>query len=165
MKIATALLLVTIAASAHAELLAPKGAKAQLKVEYVFTSAGTYVAPAKDANDKRRARRSVELTAQYSADAPQAVGTLHTSDPKQKADLADIEARTASAHKKLQPMAMDMQAIAASCGITMDGASVSAAEEKAQEACVEKAVSSYANTMEMMDSAFSSRMKYTGRTN
>ena len=149
MKIATALLLVAFAASAHAELLAPKAARAELKVEYVYTSAGSYIAPAKDMNNQWRVRRSVELTAQYSADAPQAMGTLHTSDPKQKADLANIEARTASAQRKLQPMAMDMMAIAASCGIAMDGPDVSAAQEKAQEACVEKAVSDYGNNMEM----------------
>ena len=42
MKIATALLLVTFAASAHAEVLVPKGSKGTLTVEYVFTSSGKY---------------------------------------------------------------------------------------------------------------------------
>jgi hypothetical protein len=53
MKTTIALLLVLCTAVAHAELLVPKGAKGQLKVEYVF------------------------LTAQYTADPPLAVGTLH----------------------------------------------------------------------------------------
>ncbi len=43
MKIATTLMLVVFAASAHAQVLAPKGAKGTLKVEYVFTSSGKYI--------------------------------------------------------------------------------------------------------------------------
>ena len=54
-----------------------------------------------------------------------------------------------SAHKKLEPMQNDVMAMMAKCGITMDGPSVSAAEEKAQEACMEKAATEYGNNMEM----------------
>jgi len=60
-----------------------------------------------------------------------------------------MQANAASAHKKLEPVQNDMMALAAKCGITMDGAEVSAAEEKAQEACMEKAAANYGNNMEM----------------
>ena len=36
---------------AHAELLAPKGAKAQLKVEYVFASSGKVITGSKERID------------------------------------------------------------------------------------------------------------------
>ena len=140
MKIATALLLVAISASAHAELVAPKGAKGQLKVEYVFVSSGGYTAPAKDLITKWRVRRVVDITAQYTADAPTPVGTLHATD------TSAVQSRTKSAAKKLEPMAMDMMAMAAKCGITMDGGGE---VTKAQEACLEKGVSDYGNSMEM----------------
>ena len=42
-----------------------------------------------------------------------------------------------------------MMAMAEKCGITMDGPEPSAAEEKAQEACMEKAGTEYGNTMQM----------------
>jgi hypothetical protein len=70
-------------------------------------------------------------------------------DGKQKADMASVQANVTSAHKKLEPMQNDMMALAAKCGITMDGKDVSAAEEKAQEACMEKAVANYGNNLEM----------------
>ena len=56
MKFAMALLVIC-AASAHAELLVPKGAKAQLKVEYVFTSSGKYTTGKKEAIDTWNVRR------------------------------------------------------------------------------------------------------------
>jgi hypothetical protein len=140
MKIAMALLLVAFTVSAHAELLAPKGAKGQLKVEYVFVSSGGSTAAAKDVITKWRVRRVIDITAQYSADAPAPVGTLHTSD------ISEVQSRTKSAAKKLQPMVMDMHAVAAKCGVSLtSGADIS----KAQEACIEKGVSDYGNNMEM----------------
>lgn len=149
MKIAMALLLATFVASAHAELLVPKGAKGTLTVEYVFTSAGKYSPQSKETIDIWSVKRNVTMTTQYAADPPQAVGTLHQDDPKQKAEMAAMQAKTASAHKKLEPMQNDVMAMAAKCGITMDGPDVSAAEEKAQEACMEKAAAAYGNNMEM----------------
>jgi hypothetical protein len=143
------LLLVTLAASAHAELLVPKGAKALLTVEYVFASSGKYTTPAKEQIDIWNVKRNVTMTAQYAADPPQAVAVLHQGDPKQKVEMAAMQKNVASAHKKLEPMQNDMMALAAKCGISMDGADVSAAEEKAQEACMEKAVANYGNNMEM----------------
>ncbi|HUQ09410.1 MAG TPA: hypothetical protein VM146_03775 [Steroidobacteraceae bacterium] len=142
MKIAMALLLVAFAASAHAELLAPKGAKGQLKVEYVFVSSGGYTAPAKDVITKWRVRRVVDITAQYAADAPAAVGTLHTGD------TAGVESRTKNAAKKMEPMAMDMYAVAAKCGVSLESGNDIT---KAQEACIEKGVSDYGNNMQMTD--------------
>lgn len=140
MKTVTALMLVALATSAHAELLAPKGAKGQLKVEYVFASSGGHTAPAKDVITQWRVRRVVEMTALYTADAPAAVGTLHTSD------TSSIEKRAKSAATKLQPMMTDVNAIAAKCGVSLtSGDDIS----KAQEACIEKGVAEYGNNMEM----------------
>lgn len=148
MKIAMALMAV-YAVSAQAEVLVPKGAKGTLTVDYVFTSSGKYTTPSKEQIDVWNVKRNVTMTTQYVADLPQAVAVLHREDPKQKAEMAGLRADTVSAHKKLEPMQNDMMAIAAACGITMDGPSVSAAEEKAQEACVEKAVTNYGNNMQM----------------
>jgi hypothetical protein len=138
-----------LCAAAHAELLAPKGAKAQLKVEYVFTSSGNHTTGAKEQIDVWSVKRNVTMRVQYAADPPQAIAVMHQDDPKQKAEMAALQANTASAHKKLEPMGNDMMALAAKCGITMDGAAVSAAEEKAQEACMEKATTEYGNNMQM----------------
>jgi len=141
-------LLATFAVSAHADLLAPKGAKGQLKVEYVFVSSGGYTAAAKDVITKWRVRRVIDMTAQYTADAPAAVGTLHTSD------TSAIEARTKSAAKKMEPMVMDMYAVAAKCGVSLtSGDDIS----KAQEACIEKGVSDYGNNMEITPEIESAR--------
>jgi hypothetical protein len=146
MKTIISLLLVLSSTLAHAQLLVPKGAKGQLKVEYVFASSGGHTTSAKDSITQWRVRRVVNLTAQYTADAPQAFGSLHTGDGKQQADLAALQSHTTSAAKKLQPMAMDMQAMAAKCGVSMEsGEDLS----KAQEACIEKGVSSYANNLEV----------------
>ena len=139
----------SVTSLANAELLAPKGAKAQLKVEYVFTSSGKYTSPAKDVIDNWSVRRVVNMTALYAANAPQAVAVLHADDPAQKAQMASVQARAISAQKKLEPMQNDVMAMMAKCGISMDGADVSAAEEKAQEACMEKAAFEYGSKLEM----------------
>lgn len=149
MKYAFVLLLATVAGSAHAEPLAPKGAKGTLTVEYTFTSSGNYAPPSKEVIDNWSVKRSLTVTAQYVANAPQPLGVLHNDNPGQKAQLADMQAKTTSAYKKLEPMQNDVMAMAAKCGISMDGPDVSAAEEKAQEACMEKAASEYGNNMEM----------------
>ena len=47
----------SVTSLAHADLLAPKGAKAQLKVEYVFTSSGKYITGAKERIDIWNVRR------------------------------------------------------------------------------------------------------------
>jgi hypothetical protein len=148
MKIAMALLLVACAASAHAELLAPKGAKGQLKVEYVFVSSGGSTAAAKDVITQWRVRRVIELTAQYAADAPGPVGTLHASD------TSEVQSRAKSAAKKLEPMVTDVYAVAAKCGVSLaNGDDVS----PAQEACIEKGVAEYGNNMEMTPEIESAR--------
>ncbi len=149
MKYAFVLFLVTVATSAHGQVLAPSGAKGTLKVEYVFTSSGNHTTGKKEQIDIWNVRQVVNLTAQYTANAPQAFGVLHQDDGKQKADMATLQAKTTSAAKKLEPMQNDVMAMAAKCGITMDGPDVSAAEEAAQEACMEKAAAAYGNNMEM----------------
>jgi hypothetical protein len=139
----------SVTSLAHAELLAPKGAKAQLKVEYVFASSGKVITGSKERIDIWNVRRVVNVMAQYTADAPQAVAVLHADDAKQKTEMAGVQARVMSANKKLEPMQNDVMAMMAKCGITMDGPSVSAAEEKAQEACMEKSVTEYGNNVQM----------------
>ncbi len=139
----------SVTSLAHAQLLVPKGAKAQVKVEYVFTSSGKYTSPAKEVIDNWSVRRVINLTALYAAEAPQAVAVLHADDPKHKAEMAGVQARATSAQKKLEPMQNDVMAMMAKCGISMDGPDVSAAEEKAQEACMEKAAVEYGNNLEM----------------
>ena len=95
-----------VTSAAHADSLFPQGTEAQLRVEYVFTSSGTYTSPAKVVTDTWSARRVVNLTGQYKANAPQAVGVLRTNDAKHNAQLADAQALAARAQKELQPMQM-----------------------------------------------------------
>jgi hypothetical protein len=142
-----------VSAAAHAELLAPKGATAELEVKYVFTSTGDVTSSSKDQIDKWRVRREVSLAARYAADAPQPFGSLHKPDGKQQADMAGLKTRSANAKTKMDPMANDMVAIAARCGVTMTSGSTS----KEQEACIEKAVSNYANNMQGTSEADSAR--------
>jgi hypothetical protein len=97
-------------------------------------------------------RRVIDITAQYTADAPSPVGTLHT------ADTSEVQSRTKSAAKKMEPMVTDVNAIAAKCGVSlMSGDDIS----KAQEACIEKGVSDYGNNMEMTPEIVSARADIT----
>src|SRR3954471_13491247 len=102
MKIAITLFVVLFAAGAHAELFVPKGAKGTLKVEYVFTSSGNTGNASRGAINSWSSRRTIDITAQFAADAPQPFGTLHVDDPGQKAKTADLQTKTASVAKKME---------------------------------------------------------------
>jgi len=91
-------MLVAVSGAAHAELIVAKGAKATLQVEYVYSTTGSYSSPSKDQTRDWKVQRTVNLTAQMVADAPQPVGVMSQGGAAQS------------------PMMADMQKIAAKCG-------------------------------------------------
>jgi hypothetical protein len=139
------------ASLAHAELIAPAGAKATLEVEYVYTSEGSYASPSRDQTSKWNVRRVVKLTAEYAADAPQPFGVMHEKDPQQRADAQEQQARAASAQKKMQPTMADMMKIAAECeaeSTEKEGPQQGQVNEARNQACLTRKVSSYGSSME-----------------
>lgn len=119
--------------AAHAELVTKKGAKATLKVEYVFTSKGDYFSPSKDQKRKWEIRRAVQMNATYVADAPQPFGMMHANDPSQQRRVKEQEAKANALAGQMQPMMSDMMKIDADC--------------KHDEKCIEAKVTAYANNM------------------
>jgi hypothetical protein len=119
--------------AAHAQLLVAKGTKATVTVEYSYSAAGAK----KDKYDPHewKVTRTIQVTAQYAADKPQELAQLRQAEASQLADLKSKQATAVSAHKKMQPMMSDMLRIAEKCGD--------------DEACIEKAVESYGNSMEI----------------
>jgi len=119
--------------TAHAELLAAKGTKATVKVEYVYTAVGMK----KDKYDPRewKVNRSANITAVFEAEKAQAMAQLRAPEAKQMADLKDKQATALSAAKKMQPTMNDMMKIVEKCGES--------------EACIEKEVEAYGNSMEI----------------
>jgi hypothetical protein len=150
MKIAFTLLIVLFTAGAHAELLVPKGAKGTLKVEYVFTSGGSSGSASRGDINIWSSRRTINITAQFAADAPQAFGSMHVDDPKQKAKINDMQAKATSAAKKMEPMQNDMMSMAKQCGFDPESsADMSKAEEAAFEACISKGAAAYGTNTKM----------------
>jgi len=119
----------TILASAptRAETFAAKGAKATLTVEYVYASNGK----TKDQNDSRQwsVTRTVKLSADLIAQAPQPLPTMHEMEAGQKADLKNKQERVQSAQEKMAPVQADIQKIMAKCG--------------EDEACLEREIQKY----------------------
>jgi hypothetical protein len=126
-------LLLPLSVAAQSPLLAPKGARATLTVEYQYTAIGNWVAPAKDSNHDWNVRRTVNITARMSANAPQPISAMRQDKESQKALTKDVEARVASAQAKAQPTMQDMMKIADRCGD--------------DEACITRAVSEYGMNM------------------
>lgn len=130
------------AANAQAEVLASKGNKATLRVEYVFTSEGKYASPSKDQRRDWRARRSVTITGNYVAEAPVAMGALHKDDPKQKSQMAAMEKKVNTTAKNMEPTMNDMMAITEKCeseaALPNDGQ-----DEAKFEACIGRAITTY----------------------
>jgi hypothetical protein len=118
---------------AHADLLVAKGTKATVTVEYSYAAAGIK----KDKYDPRewKVNRTVSLTAQFAADKPQAMAQLRAPEAAQMADLQNKQALAKSASKKMTPMMGDMMKIVEKCG--------------ENEACIEKEVEAYGNSMQM----------------
>jgi len=120
--------------AAHAELLVAKGAKATVKVEYVYTAIGMK----KDKFDPRewKVNRSATVTAQFAAEKAQALAQYRAMEAGQMADMKAKQAAGLSAAKKMQPTMNDMLKIVAKCGET-------------DEACIGKEVEAYGNQMEI----------------
>lgn len=119
--------------AAQAELLVAKGAKATLDVEYSYVAVGAK----KDKYDPRdwNVKREMKLTAVFEAGKPQALAQLRAMEAGQLAAMKDKQATAISAHKKMTPMMGDMMKIVEKCG--------------ENEACIEKEIESYGNSMEM----------------
>jgi hypothetical protein len=138
MKYAIALLLLSITASAQAQLLVPRGTKATLEVEYLYIAEGKSGRPnGTDDLDEWKVRRVVNVIAHYVAEEPGAIGVLHKADPAQKAALDNTAARAQAFGKKMEPTVADMMKIAERCG--------------EDEACVEKAITEYGNKMDVKE--------------
>jgi hypothetical protein len=135
MKHAIALLMMVFAASAHAQLIVPKGTKGTLKVNYQYKSDGKVVTSSKDRKSAWRALRVVDITAQYVAEAPQPFSALRKDDPKNKQDIARLQNKVESAHKTMQPTMNDMMKIVEKCNENED--------------CISREIAAYGNQMDL----------------
>lgn len=137
MKYVFALALMLMAASAQAQLIAPRGSKATLQVEYLYTADGrSGKRNGNDTIEEWKVRRVVNLTAHYVAEEPTSIGVLH-SEPDQQAALQTKTNQAQAFGKKMVPTFSDMMKIAERCG--------------EDEACIEKAVVDYGNRMNLED--------------
>lgn len=137
-KLVLSIVVCALSATAHAQLVAPKGAKATLKVEYTYLSAGDFWGSARDTHDTWNVKRTATMTAVYAADAPQAFGMLHSKDAKQNQDIQQVQAKANATMAKMQPTMGDMMKIVQDCG---------GGDTKESQACIEKKVSNYGNNM------------------
>lgn len=135
MRYAFALVLLSMMASAQAQLLVPKGTKATLEVEYLYTAAGSSGRPnGTDTLDEWKVRRVVNVIAHYVAEEPIAIGVLHKPDAAQQADIDKKVAQTQAFGNKMAPSVADMMQIAERCGD--------------DDACLEQAIADYGNKMD-----------------
>lgn len=118
---------------AQAQLISAPGARATVTVEYAYAAAGMK----KDKNDPRewKVNRSATLTAQFVADKPQPMAQLRAPEARQMAELEEKQTTAKSAAKKMTPMMGDMMKIVEKCGDN--------------EACIEKEVEAYGNSLEL----------------
>jgi hypothetical protein len=150
-----------LAIAAHAEVIAPKGQKATLRVEYVYTSAGKYVTSSKDQKRDWNAKRTVTLTANYLAEAAQAMGALHKDDPKQQQQMAAMQSRVATTAKKMEPTMADMMAINEKC--EREAALPNDRQDEAKfEACIGQAIMTYKMTDQQQAAANEARQVANG---
>lgn len=114
---ALALALAAAAVFAKAELLAPKGAKATITVEYTFESAGK-TPPQKGSKDAREWRKKVsaKVTADLVADKPQELSQVKAMTSSQAAGMQEKQEKAQSAQEKMAPLQADIQKIMAKCG-------------------------------------------------
>ena len=127
------ILALALTGAAQATPIAKKGAKATLKVQYVFSSKGNYYSPSKDQKRDWLVRRMVDLTTVYEADTAQPFGALHQNDGAQKSMVQDLQAKSAKTQAKAQPMMADVMKIVQEC--------------HEDEACISKRVSEYGDKM------------------
>ena len=139
-----ALALAASTLSVNAQVLAPKGAKGTLTVEYTYASNGK----TQDQNDSHQwnVKRTVKLRADMVAQAPQSLSSMNEMDAGQKADMKAKQERAKSAQEKLAPLQADIQKIMEKCG--------------EDEACLQREIQKYgmANSdSATMNSAMSAR--------
>ena len=139
-----ALALAASTLSAKAQVLAPKGAKGTLTVEYTYASSGK----TQDQNDTHQwnVKRTVKLGASMVAQAPQSLSSMNEMEPGQKADLQAKQEKARSAQEKMAPLQADIQKIMEKCG--------------EDEACMQREIQKYgmANSdSATMNSAMSAR--------
>jgi hypothetical protein len=131
------LLLWLVAFPASADPFVAPDTKGTLEVEYTYDSSGK----TKDLYDAHdwQVNRVLKMNVQLAADATSPMPSLHQLSAKEQADLKANQARAmasgAQAQQKMAPMMGDIQAIMAKCG--------------EDEACIEKAVTSYGMSMQM----------------
>lgn len=109
--------------------LVPAGRQAELTVEYEYVSDGTR----QDKSDTQewRIRRLAVVSLTLQAQKPTSFPALHKVDDAQRADIARRQAAMDRAARTMEPTMGDMMKIAARCGD--------------DEACIERAVTSYAS--------------------
>jgi hypothetical protein len=128
----------SLTASVEAQLLTPRGTKATLAVEYLYTAAGTSGRHNDtDTIDEWKVRRVVNVTAHYLAEEPIAIGVLHKPDATQQAAIDTKQKQVQAFSKKMEPTVADMMAIAERCD--------------EDEACISKAIADYGNKMDGKD--------------
>ncbi len=136
MKTAIALSIGLIASgAAHADLLAAKGAKATLNVQYEYSAVGKNAS--KDDPSEWRVQRTMNMVVQLSAEESQAISGLRAVDAGRDASIAKKQTQVAKVQKKMEPAMNDMMKIAERCG--------------EDEACIEKAIVAYSSTMNTAD--------------
>jgi hypothetical protein len=106
--------LTALTVQARADVLAAKGAKGTLEVEYVFESSGKKA----DQNDSRewRTKRTLKLTADLAAQAPGPYSSLHDMNAGEKTDLNKTQAAAKSAQQKMAPTSDAIEKIMKKCG-------------------------------------------------
>lgn len=133
MKTAIALGLGLLASHAtHAQSFAPKGAKATLTVTYQYASTGRNADKADPS--EWRVSRTMTMVVPMSAEPEQALSQVRGLEAGQMAAIEKKQAKTAAIHKKMEPTMNDMMKIAEKCG--------------EDEACIEKAIVAYGNSMD-----------------
>ncbi|SIR08709.1 hypothetical protein [Solilutibacter tolerans] len=120
--------LAALAAPAAAQLV-PAGRQAELTVEYEYVSDGAR----KDKYDSQewQVRRLAVVSLTLQAQKPTSLPALHKVEAAQQKDIAQRQAAMDRAAKTMQPTMADMMKIAERCGD--------------DEACMERAVTSYAS--------------------
>ena len=128
-----------VCGAAQADLLASKGAKGTLSVQYEYSATGKKADKYEPA--EWRVVRTINLVVPMRAEQPLPGPTLRPMDAEQTADLAKKQAHVKNLHTTMAPTMADMMKIAEKCD--------------EDEACIEKAIRDYSKTMDMatIDSA------------
>jgi hypothetical protein len=117
--------------TAHSQAFVPKGTKGTLTVNYEYSAVGKNADKSEPA--EWRIARTLTLVVPMSAEAEQPLSATRV-DKDQKASADKKLAQVATVQKKLEPTMNDMMKIAERCG--------------EDEACIEKAITEYSNTMD-----------------